>query len=54
MRKRLLICAHSTSEQDEEEKLIALVESLKGPMAAQGASLKQYLKDALLPAYNDI
>ena len=44
----------STSEQDEEEQLIALIESLKGPMAAQGASLKQYMKDAFLPAYNGI
>ena len=44
----------STAEQDEEEQLIALIESLKGPMAAQGASLKQYMKDAFLPAYNSI
>ena len=44
----------STAEQDEEEQLIALIESLKGPMAAQGASLKQYMKDAFLPAYNGI
>ena len=44
----------STSEQDEEERLIALIESLKGPMAAQGASLKQYMKGAFLPAYNRI
>nr|VWP00300.1 Tryptophan synthase (EC [Ganoderma boninense] len=44
----------NTSEQDEEERLIALIESLKGPMAAQGASLKQYMKDTFLPAYNGI
>ncbi|KAI0748676.1 hypothetical protein C8Q80DRAFT_1173074 [Daedaleopsis nitida] len=44
----------SASEADEEEELLSLVEGLKGPMAAQGASLKQYLKDTLLPAYNDI
>ena len=50
----LLRYIRSTSEQDEEERLIALVESLRGPMAAHGATLKQYLKDALLPAYNSI
>ncbi|KAM5538008.1 hypothetical protein V8D89_008205 [Ganoderma adspersum] len=44
----------NAAEEDEEERLIALIESLKGPMAAQGASLKQYMKDAFLPAYNGI
>ncbi|TBU35436.1 hypothetical protein BD311DRAFT_707386 [Dichomitus squalens] len=44
----------NTSEQDEEERLIALIESLKEPMAAQGATLKEYLKNALLPAYSSI
>lgn len=33
---------------------MALVEQLKGPMMAQGGMLKQYLKDTLLPAYNNI
>lgn len=31
-----------------------MVEQLKGPMAAQGTALKQYLKDTLLPAYNQV
>ncbi|KAI0807933.1 hypothetical protein C8Q74DRAFT_1363381 [Fomes fomentarius] len=43
-----------TEEEDEEEQLMALVEQLKSPMTAQGGMLKQYLKDTLLPAYNNI
>ncbi|KAI1791696.1 hypothetical protein LXA43DRAFT_1010113 [Ganoderma leucocontextum] len=48
------ILQENTLEQDEEERLIAMIESLKGPMAAQGASLKQYMKEAFLPAYNGV
>ncbi|RPD56335.1 hypothetical protein L226DRAFT_615532 [Lentinus tigrinus ALCF2SS1-7] len=44
----------SGSEEDEEEQLMAMVEQLKGPMAAQGNALKQYLKETLLPAYNRV
>lgn len=33
---------------------MALVDQLKGPMAAQGTALKQYLKDTLIPAISNI
>lgn len=49
-----LMCVGSPSDEDEEEQLMALVEQLQGPMTAQGAELKKYLKDALLPAYNSV
>ena len=31
-----------------------MVEQLKAPMAAQGTTLKQYLKETLLPAYTRV
>ncbi|RDX47013.1 hypothetical protein OH76DRAFT_1473180 [Lentinus brumalis] len=42
------------SEEDEEEYLMAMVEQLKAPMAAQGSALRQYLKETLLPAINQV
>ncbi|KAH9928481.1 uncharacterized protein BXZ73DRAFT_90559 [Epithele typhae] len=44
----------SSSEHDEAEQLMALVDSLKGPMAAQSASLKDYLRRAIMPAYDKV
>ncbi|OBZ69325.1 hypothetical protein A0H81_10944 [Grifola frondosa] len=36
-------------DEDEEEELSALAHKLKAPMAAQGAALKQYLANTLIP-----
>ncbi len=33
---------------------MAMVEQLKAPMAAQGSALRQYLKETLLPAINQV
>ncbi|KAI0695865.1 hypothetical protein C8T65DRAFT_710727 [Cerioporus squamosus] len=44
----------NASDEDEEEQLMAMVEQLRGPMAAQGTALRQYLRDTLLPAYNQV
>ena len=37
----LLIAVLRTPEEDEEEQLMALVEQLRAPMAAQGSDLKK-------------
>lgn len=50
----LLIAVLRTPEDDEEEQLMALVEQLRAPMAAQGSDLKKYLKDTILPAFQQI
>ncbi|KAI8982907.1 hypothetical protein BD414DRAFT_88145 [Trametes punicea] len=44
----------SSPGQDPDDELLEMVEKLKVPMAAQGAALKQYLADTLLPAYSHI
>ncbi|KAH9950261.1 hypothetical protein B0H21DRAFT_724041 [Amylocystis lapponica] len=38
-----------TPEKDEQEELVALANKLKAPMSAQGAALKQYLANTLVP-----
>ncbi|KAI0929041.1 hypothetical protein AcW1_006095 [Taiwanofungus camphoratus] len=35
--------------EDEQEELMALVDKLKAPMSAQGAALKQYMVETIVP-----
>ncbi|KAI0374644.1 hypothetical protein BV20DRAFT_1040913 [Pilatotrama ljubarskyi] len=44
----------NSPEQDEEDQILEMVQQLKTAMAAQGASLKQYLADTVLPAYSRV
>ncbi|KAH9900842.1 hypothetical protein C8Q73DRAFT_220958 [Cubamyces lactineus] len=44
----------NTPEKDEDDQILELVEKLQAPMAAQGAALKQYLADTVLPAYSRV
>ncbi|KAI0780403.1 hypothetical protein BD413DRAFT_1266 [Trametes elegans] len=43
-----------SQDKDEDDQMLELVEQLKAPMAAQGAMLKQFLADTVLPAYSHI